>query len=126
MNTWQNPWFNLLKFPLSGNVDNISPVTRFLSPTVEVNYAGDQQLESEIVGEVASFGRQLGILSDAILELADDNVGDGVEKLRTLAKEIDEVKEKSKASLKARVMADLKSLEATDKEGFDEVIGEYR
>jgi len=34
------------------------------------NYAGNPQLEKDIVEKVASFGKQLGILTEAVLELA--------------------------------------------------------
>jgi hypothetical protein len=64
MNIWKNPWLNLMNLPLSGNVEDISPVTTWFSPNIELNYAGDKKIESEVVSEVASFGKQLGVLSD--------------------------------------------------------------
>jgi hypothetical protein len=47
--------------PLSGSV------TQDIAPSV---YAGVPEIEADVVREAASFGRQLGILSDAVLELA--------------------------------------------------------
>ena len=34
------------------------------------NYAGNPQVEKDVVEKVASFGMQLGILTEAVLELA--------------------------------------------------------
>ena len=37
---------------------------------VSVNYAGNAGIEKDVVEKVASYGRQLGILTDAVLKLA--------------------------------------------------------
>ena len=38
---------------------------------VSVNYAGNAEIEKDVVEKVASFGKQLGIITDAVLALAD-------------------------------------------------------
>jgi hypothetical protein len=57
-----------------------------------VAYAGDRAIEERVVSEVASFGRQLGILSEALLEIADGEPGKAVERLRAVTTRIETVK----------------------------------
>jgi hypothetical protein len=37
---------------------------------VEVNFAGNADIERDVVARVASYGKQLGILTEAVLALA--------------------------------------------------------
>jgi hypothetical protein len=65
------------------------------------NYAGDPQIEKDVVEKVASFGKQLGILTDAVLELAGakprpDN--SAVTRLRDIAAKVEALKTLNKAS----------------------------
>ena len=81
----------------------------FLSPTVTMNVRadnwdyspmtewgqGDLQVERQINREVATYGRQIGILSEAILELAERSGqmdGEAVKRLRRLADMVEEIK----------------------------------
>ena len=41
------------------------------SATSACNYAGNAEIEKDVVEKVASFGKQLGIITDAVLALAD-------------------------------------------------------
>ncbi|WP_181707597.1 hypothetical protein [Chthonobacter rhizosphaerae] len=92
MLTFPFPWPTEIKFPgADSNQQVIAPVTNWLSPTV-VTYAGDREIEERIVSEVASFGKQLGILTEALLELADDRPGAGLERLRQVANRVETVK----------------------------------
>jgi hypothetical protein len=69
----------------------ISPVTTWF-PTV-INYQGDASVERKVTEEVASFGKQLGIISEALLEVAGDaRHGPKLKRLRTTVDEIEEVK----------------------------------
>lgn len=55
-------WFTFPFYaPLSG------PVSQDISPHL---YQGVPEIEAEVTQEVASFGRQLGIISEAVLEIA--------------------------------------------------------
>jgi hypothetical protein len=63
----------------------------WMTPAI-VPYAGDRAIEERVVAEVASFGRQLGILSDALLEIADGEPGRAVERLRAVVNRIETVK----------------------------------
>jgi hypothetical protein len=61
------------------------------SPAI-VPYAGDRAIEERVVAEVASYGRQIGILSEALLEIADGEPGKAVERLRAVATRVETVK----------------------------------
>ena len=123
MNPWLFPWMGTYKWPLSGDVNqDISPMTRWLSPQVEFNFAGDRQVESEVIAEVASYGKQLGILSEAILEIANDEKGEAVKRLESLVAQINQVKEKQSRSLEQRVRGDLETLKSEDPQAFRKVL----
>jgi hypothetical protein len=125
MNIWKNPWLNLMNLPLSGNVEGISPVTTWFSPNIELNYAGDKKIESEVVSEVASFGKQLGVLSDALQEVIDGKSGKGIEKFRELVADIAEIKEKYKKDIADRIESDLDRLRQQDPEALARILKKY-
>src|ERR1051325_10572039 len=54
---------------------------------VSVNYAGNAEIEKDVVEKVASFGRQIGVITDVVLDLARD-MPDGKEKTRSGEKDI--------------------------------------
>jgi hypothetical protein len=80
------PWI-----PSASPVGRPEPFPGYLAPTI-VTYAGDRAIEERIVTEVASFGRQLGILTAALLEVADGEPGKAVERLRAVANRVETVK----------------------------------
>ncbi|TNC91500.1 MAG: hypothetical protein CSH36_09320 [Thalassolituus sp.] len=128
MNPWMfvNPdltrWMPLggpFQLPLSGDViQDINPVTSWLSPNLEINFAGKPDVEKDIVANIASYGRQLGVIIPALLELAGDNNSPEVEKLRTLAGDIEAAKQKHKIRQAETLKQGLLSLKETDPEAF--------
>ena len=75
-----------------------------------MNYAGNAGIERDVVEKVASFGRQIGVITDVVLELAQD-LPDGKEKtpsgekdtpitqLRAIAAKVKELKKAHEASI---------------------------
>ena len=63
--------FWLFRWPLSGDVGQRITAPWF-SPSLTVNYAGDPKIEDRVVTEVASYGRQLGWLTEIALALANE------------------------------------------------------
>ena len=97
MNSWLSPWWWLSKGALSGDLtQDISPVTSWLSPQFEFNFAGNRSLEAKVVADVASYGKQLGLLSEAVLEITDGKKGVALDRLKTLTEQIEEVKQQHK------------------------------
>ena len=68
------------------------------------NYAGTPQIEKDVVEKVASFGKQLGIITEAVLELAGSKPradNSAVTRLRDIAEKIEALKDLSKAALES-------------------------
>lgn len=133
MNPWLSPWMGLYKWPLSdkwplsGNVtQDISPVSSWLSPQFEFNFAGNRQIESEVVTDVASYGKQLGLLAEAVLEIAEGEKGDAVDKLQALMDQVEAVKRRHEESLESRVRSDIERLKQSDPERLRSLLDEYK
>ena len=81
------------------------------------NFAGNPQIEKDVVEKVASFGKQLGIITEAVLELAGSKPrpdNSAVTRLRDIADKIEALKDLNKASLESEArsaMARLARLE---------------
>jgi len=71
--------------------------------SVSVNYQGNAEIEKDVIEKVASYGKQLGIITDALLVLAGDAAPpddkDPVAHLRTIAEEVRKLKERNRRSL---------------------------
>ncbi len=123
MNPWTTPWWGWLNGPLSGDVSQqITPFSHWLSPAFEFNFAGNRPIETEVVAQVASYGKQLGILSEAMLELARGKPGEALEELDLLTAQIEQVKEKHKNSLIAKTRADLSQLRLLDRAALERLL----
>ncbi|MEM8824461.1 MAG: hypothetical protein AAGF30_12685 [Pseudomonadota bacterium] len=85
-------------WPLSGNVSqDIAP---HFNPEIE----GIPEVEYKVVTEVASYGKQLGKLTDAVLALAEkvDPKGKEVAVLRKIAKDVEQAKREAAAEVEMR------------------------
>lgn len=127
MNSWLFPWWSLFKGALSGDLaQDISPVTSWLSPQFEFNFAGNRSIEAEVVADVASYGKQLGLLSEAVLELAGGNSGVALGRLKALTDQIEEVKQQYKERLDQKLKAELDQLKLHDPKALERLLDEYR
>lgn len=127
MTSWLFPWSGFFRSPLSGDVNqDYKPVTTWFSPQLEVNFAGDREIETEVVSGVASYGKQLGTLIDAVLELADGEKGDALAKLKALAEQVEKIKQDHAAKLEQRVRTDLEKLQKQDPAAFATLLKEFR
>lgn len=70
LNWWQWPFMNFAPRELS---QPILPGWQFHG--LEINFAGEPDIEKEVIEKVASCGRQLGIVTDALLSLAGEEGG---------------------------------------------------
>ena len=126
-NPMTNPWMSWWSpFPdLTKLMQNISPQTNWFSPTYEVNFAGNREIEADVVSNVASYGTQLGALTKAVLELAKNSSGPNITWLRELAGEIDERKQKHKSNLEDDLRAKLDQLQESDPAGLEKLLRPY-
>lgn len=92
---FMNPWSWMVKSPLSGDVDQ-EFVSSFFSPKVSFNLAGDAGIEKEVVQSVASYGKQLGLITEVLLELTNDSSSESVKELKAVNERVKAVKERTR------------------------------
>ena len=85
------------EYPLSGDV------TQAIAPSL-LDIAGVPEVEHEVITTVASYGKQLGKLTEALLAVADKIglEGDEVDDLREIADGVKEAKGRALEAVKAR------------------------
>jgi hypothetical protein len=100
--------------------------TRWWSPTVSVNFAGNPAIEREVVEDVASYGRQIGWLNDIVLALAasegaiarDTEAAASLDKLKGAQARIAEIKARRKEVARANARSALANLAAADMDSY--------
>lgn len=84
---------------------------------VSVNYAGNAEIEKDVVEKVASYGKQLGVITDVVLELTGDRpVGKNgpLAQLRDIAAKVEEIKVQQKRSLREKASDAMAKLAETN------------
>jgi len=121
-------------FWLPGNFQTIAPVTNW-GTQITVNYQGNAAIERDVQSEVASFGKQLGIVTEAVLALAgpltgaldaDADAKEKVVRLATLAARVDAVKARHGAAIETQIREQVQSLAATDRDAADRLLQTLR
>ncbi|MCB2263012.1 MAG: hypothetical protein LGR52_08755 [Candidatus Thiosymbion ectosymbiont of Robbea hypermnestra] len=97
--------------------------THLFSP--QFHFAGDQQIEEEIVANIASYGRQLGILSEVVLALAEGKKSDKLGQLKDTVGKIEGVKEKHSGDLEREIETRLEQLKDKDQGAFEKLIDKH-
>lgn len=97
MSPWNMFWAPNFHFPWSGNIaQDIDPNTNWFFGAIAAD-AGDGRIERKAC-EVASYGRQLGWLTEILLELVEKqdalpaDVASSVERLKLVRAQIDQLK----------------------------------
>jgi hypothetical protein len=117
--------FWIFRAPLSGNVAQRITAPWF-SPSLTVNYAGDAGVEDRVVTEVASYGKQLGWLTEIAIALAR-NQPLPVETLRRLeqaSKDIEAIKKNVRPSAAEAARNALDRLERDDPDQYNKLLRE--
>jgi hypothetical protein len=124
-------WSPSYNFPFSGAVNqDISPHTDFFSQEIEPD-AGDAEIEREVFHSVASYGKQLGILTDSLLavvrELKPEAISEirALEQLQTLQRQVEKVKNERLERTREKAKQILDKLAQTDPEFLAELLGNY-
>jgi hypothetical protein len=116
------PWFPFtINYP-SGNVD----LANWFSPNVQVSYAGAPAIERDVVERVASFGKQLGIVTDAVLELAGGPAGAKVGRLQEVARQIEAIKDGHRRDAKHQAKEAIERLARLDETALQTLLKRYR
>lgn len=109
-------WFGMLNLP--DNVQSIAPVTNWGTQVTKVTYQGNPIIEQRVTEEVASFGKQLGVLSEAVLAIA--RLVEGAEqdphvaRLTEISGAIERVKEKSRQEVEQHMLEQMSFVAGLD------------
>jgi hypothetical protein len=112
---------------LSGDVTQRITAPWF-SPSLTVNYAGDAAIEDRVVTEVASYGRQLGWLTEIALALAkgEDAPKDALGKLEKAVAAIAAIKADAEAGALAAAEKALDRLKREQPARYDALLRQRR
>ena len=84
-------------------------------------------IEKRVIEEVGSFGRQIGMLTDALIELAGKGkAGPEMERLRAMAKSVDEIKRQERDTLADQAKRSVGSLAKLDPRAAQQLIDELQ
>jgi len=117
-------WF--LHLPLSGDV-NQRITAPWFSPSLTVNYAGDPVVEDRVVTEVASYGRQLGWLTEIVVALTKGKAPppDSLRRLEKAAHDIEAIKKNVHRSALDAVRMGLDRLKRDDPEAYTKLMRDH-
>jgi hypothetical protein len=107
MFTFPFPWMNFAPSATGATEAPIQTTETVVDPA-------ESAIEERVVAEVASYGKQLGILAEALLEIADERPGRGVERLRSLVNRIEIVKSHYRRALEDKAEEAFDALLAAD------------
>ncbi|HVP08167.1 MAG TPA: hypothetical protein VMT02_01495 [Burkholderiales bacterium] len=115
MYPWLWFWAPQVHFPWSGAVaQNIEPNTSWFSSLIKPE-AGNAEIERRAF-EVASYGRQLGLITEVLLGMADEakalspEAAKSLERLREIQASIEAIKSSEYGSAAARLTQEVKAL----------------
>lgn len=119
-NPWQTVWAPNVNFPWSGSVaQRIEPNTNWFFGAIDPD-AGDARMEKKAF-EKASYGRQLGLITDILLALAaestkiDRSEDSSLSRLTKISDEIEKIKKEEASSTADTIEERLKWLKRTNK-----------
>ncbi len=124
MYPWLWYWNPQLNLPLSGHVAQQFDLRQLLRTMP--SHAGDGAIEGDVVSDVASYGKQIGWLTDILLdevkEIKDKPAekGSPLEALRTTREKIEEIKKRYRPTA-ASICKDVKDLQDRDSEEFQQL-----
>ena len=115
MYPWLFFWAPQLYFPWSGDVtQRISPNTNWFSDLIQPG-AGDPEIEEKAFG-IASYGKQLGIIAEVLIDMADSSElkspesRKALEQLKTISAEVNSLKTRVAQERVDKLFAELETL----------------
>jgi hypothetical protein len=108
---WPFAWPNLAPTNLNQPI-----LPDFSLQHITVNYKGDPAIEKDVAANVASYGKQLGIITEAVLALARDEAdsSEPIKRLRRIADEIEKIKRQHRSDLATAAREAMESLAEKD------------
>ena len=110
---WPFPWPNLVPTNLTQPI-----LPDWSLQHITVNYQGNPAIEKDVAARVASYGKQLGIITEAVLALAPggSDEAEPIKRLRDIANRIEEIKREHRSDLAASAQHAMESLAKTDRD----------
>ena len=124
---WSLSWAPTVHLPFSGAVrQNIAPETDWFFGRIAPG-GGDAVVEQRVFEEVASYGKQLGLISEILIELAQDSglaaeTRNSLERLRTIVDQVEDIKVQQRDQQRRRLTDALLALRDTDEEGLQQIL----
>ena len=123
MYPWLFFWAPQLHFPFSGSVaQNIEPNTNWFFDAIAAT-AGNGRIEKKAF-EIASYGRQLGLISEVLIDLAEQSAPDSpaaqqsLQRLKAIHREIEQLKVDDGSELVEEIKVKLSQLKQSQKDNF--------
>ena len=130
MYPWLWFWAPQFHFPFSGSVaQRIQPDTRWFFDGIPPE-AGNGELERQIF-DVASYGRQLGLITEVLLAQAGDDAiapqqaAQSLARLKTVQREVEAVKRRNGEQVARSAIAALEKLQASHPAEFAQVLARF-
>jgi hypothetical protein len=123
-----------IRYPGGGDIGGFvyQPQTQWGAPSLSM---GDAQTEYRVYSEVATPGKQLGKLTDAVLALAgmveamqregDSEMPEAIAELKRMATSIEQVKTDAREIAERNARANLEKLACSDRERLKRLLDEY-
>ena len=129
---WLRLWSPTINMPGSGSIGrfNYHPYTTWGAPTL---ISGNEAVEQVVYHDIATPGRQLGRLTEVVLELVEElgkldsriAESENVKKLVAMSDKIKSIKETVEDTSVAAAKEALEKLKAMDEKAFDALMKEY-
>ena len=119
--------FGMFRMPLSGDV-NQRITAPWFSPSLTVNYSGDAVVEDRVVTKVASYGRQLGWLTEIAIALANNEPvpEDTLHRLEQASRDIEAIKKEVRPGARQEADKALDRLQREQPVEYDELLRQRR
>jgi len=131
MYPWLWFWAPQFHFPFSGSLaQNIEPNTSWFSDLIQPS-AGDAEIEKKAFG-VASYGKQLGQITDVLLELAKTvpvtfpEASQALQSLRKIKTDIEAIKDEQYGTSAARLIGEVDAMRARGGAPYESLAEELR
>ena len=129
LNPWSTEfWQQFLNNPVNGEVDQ-EILPSWFSTNITVKGQGEPELEQKIVTDVATYGKQLGELTEVVLALAESTNLTGckaLQELRSIAEQVELTKQAHRKTVQQRAERALQELAESDPEGLSRLIASFQ
>jgi hypothetical protein len=128
---WNFRWAPVLHFPFSGAVRQvIAPETDWFFGRLRPG-VGDPGIEQRVFEDVASYGKQLGLITEVLLEVASrsrlsDDGKQSLDRLKQIAEQIEKVKVDERSARRERLKDALLALRDSDRDAFEALLKEVQ